>query len=181
MQATIPNIKTAAPKFSKADVDRISKTAAEVEAVTERMNALNDRRSVKAVLAESANSFAIGKTGLAEAILANSAGIAATDEVIAVLRSACKNQLKALFLSAQPDIQAADNHRVAELAAVAAKQETTERADAAELGIADDDFQPSPLLEKLRETHRRAKENAELDSRRAPTAADFKRLLDAIA
>jgi Fe-S cluster biogenesis protein NfuA len=181
MQATIPHIKTTAPKFSKADVDLIKKVAAEVEEITSRMDALHDRRQVKAVLAESANAYATGKTGLAEAILANSAGHAVTDEVIATLRGACKGRLRELYLTVSDDIKAADQHHVQELARIAAEQEESERADAKELGIGDDDFQPSPTLERLLETHRRAKENAELDSRRPANRADFRRLLDSLA
>jgi hypothetical protein len=181
MQATIPHIKTTAPKFSKDDSDRISKTAAEVEAITERMNALHDRRSVKAVLAASSNAYAEGKLPLAQAILSASADSTITDEVIATLRGACKDRLRAIFIAVQPDIRAADQHHVQELARIAGEQEASERADAAELGVAPDDFSPSPLLERLRETHRRALENAELDSRRPPNAADFRRLVDSLA
>ena len=181
MQATIPNIKTAAPKFSKADVDRIAKTAAEVEAVNERMNALHDRRSVKRALAEAPNAYASGTLDLGNAILATASVEAAADEVVATLRGACKDRLKHIFLSVQDDIRAADAHRVSELARIASEQEKSERADAGELGIAADDFAPSPLLERLRETHKRAHAALELDSRRPPSAADFQRLLGAIA
>jgi hypothetical protein len=181
MNSTIPNVKTSPLKLAKTDADRIKKVASEVEEITERMNALHDRRSVKAALAEAPAAYASGKLELGNAILATAAVEAAADEVIATLRGACKTKLRELYLTVSSDIKAADQHHVSELAHIASEQENSERAGATELGVAPDDFQPSPTLERLRETHRRALENAELDSRRAPNASDFRRLLDAIS
>ena len=180
MQASLPHIKTPPLKLDKPTAERIDKTRSEVEAVTARMNQLHDRRAVKRALAEAPNAYAGGNLDLAAAILAATAAATVADEVISTLRGGCKNRLRELFLSAKPEIDAADENRIAELKTLAAEREKMERAEAAALGVDADDFPPSPILESLRETHRRAVENYRVDSRRAPTKSDFARLLDAV-
>jgi hypothetical protein len=179
--STIPNLKTASPKFSKPQLEVIHAAKAEAEGITNRMELLHDRRSVKQVLAESSNNFAAGELDLQSAVLSSLATSAATDQVIADLRGACKVRLRQVYLAAKTFIDAADLHRIEQIKAAAGELENDERSTSKNLGIADDDFQPSPRLEQLRETHRRAIENFEMDSRRPANSADFKRLLDAIS
>jgi hypothetical protein len=180
MIASIPHLKTSAPKFSKIQLDVIHAARAEAEAIAGRMDLLQDRRGVKTVLSESSNQFAAGELDLQSAVLSSLATAATTDSVITELRGACKARLKTLFLSVQPLIVAGDRHRIECLKSAASELEIAERDASRNLGIADDDFQPSPRLVQLRETHRRALEDHAMDSRRPANSADFKRLLDAI-
>ena len=181
MIASIPHLKTSAPKFSKIQLEVIHAARAEAEAIAGRMDLLQDRRTVKQVLSESSNSFASGELDLQSAVLSSLATATATDEVITELRGACKARLKAIFLRVQPLIVAADLHRIEAIKAAAAELENDERSTSKNLGIADDDFQPSPRLVQLRETHRRALQDHAMDTRRPANSADFKRLLDAIS
>jgi hypothetical protein len=180
MIASIPHLKTTAPKFSTEELNVIKAAKAEAAAITGRMDLLHDRRSVKQVLAESSNNFAAGELDLQSAVLSSLATSAATDQVIADLRGACKVRLRQVYLAAKTFIDAADLHRIEQIKSAAAELENDERSTSKNLGIADDDFQPSPRLEQLRETHRRAIENFEMDSRRPANSADFKRLLAAV-
>ena len=180
MIASIPHIKTPSPKFTSEELNEIKAAQAEAAAIQERMDQLHDRRAVKQVLAESSNAFASGELDLQSAVLSSLVGLTATDSVLTELRGACKLRLKALFLGVQPLIVAGDRHRIEELKIAAAELELAEREASRNLGIGNDDFQPSPRLEQLRETHRRALENFELGNRRAPNAADFARLITAI-
>jgi hypothetical protein len=180
MTSTIPNLKTSPPKFTQPELAAIKSAKAEAQAITGRMDLLQDRRAVKTALSESSNSFASGDLDLQSAVLSSLATAAATDEIITELRGACKARLKALFLRVQPLIVAADLHRIECLKSAASELETAERETSRNLGLNGDEFQPSPRLEQLRETHRRALEDHAMDSRRPANSADFKRLLDAI-
>jgi len=181
MIASIPHFKTTAPKFSTEELNVIKAAKAEAAAITGRMELLHDRRSVKQVLAESSNNFASGELDLQSAVLSSLVGLNATDSVVTELRGACKLRLKALFLRVQPLIVAADLHRIEAIKAAASELEHQERETSQNLGLNGDEFQPSPRLEQLRETHRRAVEDHAMDSRRPANSADFKRLLDAIS
>ena len=180
MTASIPHIKTPSPKFSPEEIAAIRAAKSEAAAIIERMNLLQDRRAVKAVLSESANNFASGELDLQSAVLSSLATAAATDEVISELRGACKTALKAIYLGSRPLIAAADIHRVEGLKNAAAALEKAERETSQNLGIAAADFEPSPRLDQLRETHRRAIENHAVDTQRPPNAADFARLVAAV-
>ncbi len=180
MIASIPHFKTTAPKFTQPELAAIESAKAEAAAIAGRMDLLQDRRGVKTVLSESSNQFASGELDLQSAILSSLATAAATDGVITELRGACKARLKTLFLGVQPLIVAADRHRIECLKSAASELEIAERDASRNLGLRDDDFEPSPRLVQLRETHRRALEDHAMDSRRPANSADFKRLLDAI-
>lgn len=98
--------------------------------------------------------FAAGKLDLMAA-----AGIIACDvdrpELIGKLRAPVKQLQREVLASVGEVLGNARQHGLDELAAKCKKLETVERQSSAELGIGDDDFTPSSLLESLREQHRR--------------------------
>ena len=177
MTASIPHPKTAPFNPSKADIERLKSAQKAIADITGRMEALAERHDVKAILAEAPARYAKGDVDLPTAILAAAASSTAVNDLVPVLRRACKAELRAIYQSFSDLIAAADAHHISELTELCKATETQERKQSSDLGIHPDEFQPSPALNSLRETHKRA---AALAPVTAPTAADFVRLVAAV-
>jgi hypothetical protein len=147
------SVAPAAPKLSPADQNRLAATLAELQRIDGVLVSIDGLR--EAVHAAAKN-YARGIIPIEVA-----AGLACIEPArIPDARGALRHGAKELMreqIAAVSDI--VDNHRqsiVADLAAKCATMEKTERANARNVGIDDDSYRPSGLLESLREQHRRA-------------------------
>jgi hypothetical protein len=146
-------VQTTAPKLSKADRDRLTHALAELHRLDARLDEVNNLRDA---IAEAARGFAKGDLTLGQA-----AGLAGIEQnrladVRGVLRHGPKMLAKEIVESVADLVEGHRQHAVDDLLDRCKQMETAERENARNVGIGDDDFRPSGLLESLREQHRRA-------------------------
>lgn len=172
--------KTPPPAFNAEELANIRQAVAEVASIEARLLPLTDHRAIRELLAEMPDAYGRGEVCLATAIYGSLTSDAPTSDVISSLRAGCKRQLKAVYQPLRDLIARADAHRLAALAELAAKLQAVEMENAAQLGIENDNFQPSDLLNSLRETLSR--ETAEVSVLpQEVRRGDFSRLVAAIA
>lgn len=163
------------PKFEPTadERERIDAAAAELAGIDERLAQVVDLR---AHLANAADDFAAGKMGLVEAIAALSSAndASARHELANTLRKPLKLRARAVLQEVHDILERKREAECAWLCERCAKLEQTERAEARELGIPADDFEPSPTLARLRESHRRHRESTLTGDRREA----FRRLVE---
>tara|TARA_R110002110_G_scaffold71537_1_gene191130 strand:+ start:138 stop:656 length:519 start_codon:yes stop_codon:yes gene_type:complete len=160
--------KTSPAKLSAADEKLIAAARKELSR-TDKL--LLEIGGLKEAFADAGKSFAEGKLDLLQAatILASSDDRAS---ITGNLRPHVKALQKETVATCSDIILKCRNHAVSELAGKCQNLEAIERASAIELGLSDDDFLPSVLLERIRQQHALALKAA---SQRV-TRADFNQL-----
>lgn len=171
----LPNTPpTSAPSFTQAELDRITDIAAKVAVSDKQLDSLLDRQRIKDLIAELPNKWAEGNASFTEALAGSLVSDSSVSSLVPALRSAAKTRIKVLIASLSDLVVKYTEHRLAELTALAGKLEASERRTSATLGIEDDVFEPSPMLQALRESIRRESEEARLKV--APNRTDFLKL-----
>jgi hypothetical protein len=146
-------VQTTAPKLTAADKSRLADALAELHRLDGRLDEVNNLRDA---IAEAARGFAKGDLTLGQA-----AGLAGIEQnrladVRGVLRHGPKMLAKETVEAVADLVEGHREHVVDDLLGRCKQMETAERENARNVGIGDDDFRPSGLLESLREQHRRA-------------------------
>lgn len=146
------NVTTSAPSITPAEKIRLETGLAQLAAFDSKLREVEHLRDA---IRESGRQFALGEVSLGQA-----ASLAGIDPMsVADTRGALRVGIKTLVRETVEDL--ADlvtkhrQHEVDDLADRCRKMEKGERANAKNIGIGDDDFRPSGLLEGLREQHRR--------------------------
>ena len=141
--------KTSPAKLTAADEKLISaarKELARTDALLSEVNGLKEK------FQNAGAGFAKGEMGILEA-----ATILASSDDLANIRGNLRPPVKALqreiVSSCAGIILKCRNHAVNELAENCKRLESTERGSALELGLSDDDFEPSVLLQRVRQQH----------------------------
>jgi hypothetical protein len=149
------NVKTEPYKFTANEKQRLTEAHTEIERLDA---ALVEACNIRPALQEAASDFAAGLISIREAIGLLAAGNDSSKraEIEATLRRPLKARIRATVASVSDLIEKARQHHVSELAAKASGLEKSERSQAGEFGVASDDFQPSDLLQGIREQHKRA-------------------------
>lgn len=145
---------TSKPTLSKTDADVIAFARAELvrtDAMIDEILLLKDR------LADFGRDYATGKISILEAAaLLPATSATARAEITSGLRHAVKVHQREILEGVAGVITKARQHAVDELLDKCRDLESTERESARNIGIIEDGYQPSLLLERLREQHRRA-------------------------
>ena len=160
--------KTSPAKLSAADEKLIAAARKELSR-TDKL--LLEIGGLKEAFADAGKSFAEGKLDLLQAatILASSDDRAS---ITGNLRPHVKALQREVVNSCSEVILKCRAHAVSELASKSSTLEKTERKSASDLGLSDDEFLPSVLLERIRQQHSIALKQA---SQRV-TRADFNQL-----
>ena len=138
-------------KPSKSDQETIAHVRKEFERSD---NLLEETRTLKERFATLGQDFAKGKIDLVTAAGLIACGQGRT-EIAGGLRHHVKSFQKELLATIEPIVRKARQHAADEIRDKCQTLEKTERQSSAELGVHPDEFQPSGLLESLREQHRR--------------------------
>lgn len=166
----IPHLsaKTSAPQLTAAEAKLVSAAKKELERTDALLLEINN---LKEKFQNAGSEFAQGKLGLLEAatILASSDN---RQSIIGNLRPHVKALQKETVSTCSEVVLKCRNHAVSELAGKCQNLEATERASATDLGLSDDDFLPSILLDRVKQQHSIALKQA---SQRV-TRADFNQL-----
>ena len=150
--ATTNNPLTSPAPLSPADKKTISAARKELErtdSLLEEVNGLKQRYE------EAGAKFALGEVDL----LTTAALLSSSDSraiVISNLRPPIKQLQREVIATCKDIIVAARQHTVDELHKKCASLEATERKSSLDLGVHNDDFLPSVLLERLRAQHKLA-------------------------
>ena len=140
---------TSPAPLSPADKKTISAARKEMErtdALLEEVNGLKQRYE------EAGAKFALGEVDLlTTAALLSSADSRAM--VISNLRPPIKQLQREILATCTDIVLKTRQHAVSELAIKTKNLENTERKSATDLGLRDDDFEPSVLLERIRQQH----------------------------
>ena len=140
---------TSPAPLSPADKKAISAARKEMErtdALLEEVNGLKQRYE------EAGAKFALGEVDLlTTAALLSSADSRAM--VISNLRPPIKQLQREILATCTDIVLKTRQHAVSELAIKTKNLENTERKSATDLGLRDDDFEPSVLLERIRQQH----------------------------
>ena len=159
---------TSPPKLTAADekiVEAARKELDRTDALLLEINGLKEK------FQNAGSDFSKGKMGILEA-----ATILASSDDLATVRGNLRPHVKALqrevVNSCSEVILKCRSHAVSELASKCSTLEKTERESASDLGLSDDEFLPSVLLERIRQQHSIALKQA---SQRV-TRADFNQL-----
>jgi hypothetical protein len=146
-------VQTTAPKLTAADKSRLADALAELNRLDARLDEVNNLRDF-------VNAAAVA-FGRGELTISQAAGLATIDparlpDARGVLRAGCKSVAKGVVEAVADLVEGHREHVVDDLLGRCKQMETAERDNARNVGIGDDDFRPSGLLESLREQHRRA-------------------------
>ena len=141
--------KTSPAKLTAADEKLISsarKELARTDALLLEINGLKEK------FQNAGEGFAKGEIGIMEAatVLASSDNLAS---IRGNLRPPVKSLQRDIVKSCADIVFKCRQHAVAELEGKCKRLEETERKSAAELGLLEDDFLPSVLLERIRQQH----------------------------
>lgn len=141
--------KTSPAKLTAAEEKLISAARKELARTDALLLEINN---LKAKFQNAGSEFAKGKLGLLEAatILASSDD---RQSIIGNLRPHVKALQKETVATCSDIILKTRQHAVAELDGKCKRLEGIERKSASELGLLDDDFLPSVLLERIRQQH----------------------------
>lgn len=150
---TIPtSVATSAPDFTAPQKARLQDALVKLAAFDEKLFEVERLRDA---IRESARQFALGEINLAQAAAVAGIPPVAVADVRGALRTGVKALIRETIADLEDLIVQHRQHTVDDLAARCRKMEKAERENCRAIGIGDDDFRPSGLLEGLREQHRR--------------------------
>jgi hypothetical protein len=151
---TTPQItaKTATVKFAPAEKERLKIAAAELTRLDSLLEQVID---LKAAIADAGSRFVAGEISIIEICGLVCADSTDRHELQQALKPHVKNAMRNTVGSVGDLIEKARQFHIDELAAKASNLEKLERATLTDLGINQDEYQPSSILAGLREQHRR--------------------------
>ena len=154
MTTSTPQItaKTATVKFNPAEKARIQDAAAELTRLDGLLEQVID---LKAAIADAGSKFVAGEISIIEICGLVCADSTDRHELQQALKPHVKNAMRDTVAGVGDLIEKARQFHIDELAAKCSNLEKLERATLTDLGINQDEYQPSAILAGLREQHRR--------------------------
>lgn len=161
-------VQTSPPKLSKSDRERIVKA---LSALADADCRYAEIEAIRDHIRTAARSYADGSVNLRESIAMAAIEGARVNEVRGALRSGCRAYVNEIVSDVNDIVLRHREHQADELAKKCQAMEFNERRNAREIGIHDDDFRASGLLERLREQHARTKRQVSGNVSRADISA----------